>query len=196
MAGTLHPTAGPGPGRSVRSASWWMVAAVVAVAGLIAGTVWAALNVLGLTHRPADFPHAMVPGSLVVELAEGEQAVVYVEAPAAGTARTGGVTVHASNGDPVATHPYPGFLQYDVDGEAGRLGIAVLYFTAPSAGNYTVTATADTSAPAAVRLAVGEDLAGGLVAAVLPPALLTLGMLALAGVLAATPGRRSRRISS
>ena len=88
MAGTLHPTAGPGPGRSVRSASWWMVAAVVAVAGLIAGTVWAALNVLGLTHRPADFPHAMVPGSLVVELADGTRVdtpvVVNVAGPASG----------------------------------------------------------------------------------------------------------------
>lgn len=196
MAGTLHSASAPGPGRSTRSASWWTVAAVVAAAGLITGSVWAALNVLGLTHRPADFPHASVPGSVVIELAEGEQAVVYVEAPSASTARTGGVTVHASNGDPVATHPYPGFLQYDVDGEAGRLGVAVLYFTAPSAGDHTVTAHADTSAPGATRLVVGEDLAHGLVAAVLPPALLALGMLALAGVLAATPGRRSRRSSS
>lgn len=196
MTSTLDPSSSTGPDRSTRSlAPWWVAAGLVAAAGLIVGTVWAVMNMLALVHRPAGFPHTPVPGSVLIELAEGEKAVVYIEASTTGAARAAEVTVRTSDGDAVATHRYSGLVQYDVDGEPGRLGIAVRSFDAPVAGRYTVTAPA-VDGPRGSVLAVGEDLSEGLVAALLPPVLLALGMFVLAGVLAVTPIRHSRPPSS
>jgi len=193
MSSTLDPSSSAGADRSPRSSTpWWVAAGLVAAAGLIVGTVWAAMNVLALGHRPAGFPHTPVPGSVLVELAEGKRAVAYVEASTTAAARAVEVTVRTSDGDAVATHRYSGLVQYDVDGKPGRLGIAVLHFDAPSEGRYTVTAAA-VDGPPGSALAVGEDLSEGLLAALLPPVLLTLGMLVLAGVLAVTPIRHPRR---
>lgn len=172
------------------SRRWWVAAVLVALAGLIVGAAWAAAGLVAQTQRPDDFARAPLPGRVAVDLAAGEHAVAYVEASEVDALRSADVAVRGPDGAPVATRAYPGVLQYDVSGGPGLLGHAVLTFDAPAAGGYTVTAAAPAAGTVAT-LAVGDDLAEGTVGALIPPILLTLGTLALAGVIAATPTLRS-----
>lgn len=192
MSSTLNPSRPTGPARSpLSSRRWWVVAALVAVTGLVAGAAWAAVSFLALTQRPEAFTRALLPGSVAVDLEAGERAVAYVEAPSPDTAQSAEVTVRGPDGHTVATRRYSRLLQYDVTGAPGRRGSAVQSFQAPAAGRYTVAGAAPTADPAPI-LAVGADLADGAVRALLAPSLLALGMLVLAGVLVATPIVRSR----
>ena len=92
----------------------------------------------------------------------------------------------------VPTHPFLGDLIYDVPDQPDRRGNAVSSFDATTAGTYTITTPTEPAAGDPV-LAVGADLTSGVTGALAAPGAFVLGMLVLAGVLAATPSARRHR---
>ncbi|MDT0164924.1 hypothetical protein Q9R32_05080 [Actinotalea sp. AC32] len=163
----------------------YLLAAAIAVVGLVGAGTWAGTALIAEAYRPATFERTAVPGTGTVTLAGGDVRVVYAEGTATPPTPEQ-VHVTAPDGADVPLRPYRGELEYDVpdgtgvggpDGAPGRLGVAVASFTAPEPGSYEVG-----SASGSGTLAVGPDLAPGALRAVTLPA--GLGLLALLGGLA------------
>jgi hypothetical protein len=192
------------------TAGYW-VAAVVAVLGLTAAFVWGAVGISTTQDRVDGFDRLAVPGATTVSVPEPGTMVVYHESaaevaryaeptangrpvtrwdpgtrtivtvPYAGDAPTWqqlGLSVTGPGGVAVPVATYRSSARYDV--APGRAGRAVATFEATTAGPYRVSAPRATEAGA--TLAVGEDIARGMV-------LTTLGatILALVTVLTAVP---------
>lgn len=166
----------------------YVLAAVLAVAGVLGAGVWGGVVVLDRLDAPSTFVRA-VPGQEVA-LSAGEH-VLYVE----GTApeALGTVTVTDPDGVLVVLRPV-GDIRYDVPADlvGGRddvLGTALGAFDADAPGLYglaTERAVAD-----GVRLAVGEDVARAGLRALLPPGALAVLTLVAAVALAARTASRS-----
>lgn len=166
------------------------LAALVLAVGLLAAGVWAAAAVLDQIQRPADFVRTAVPGSVSVTLNQVGAHVVYFETrPAEASDRysrpdSSLVTVTGPRGSDLQVRPYPAQLRYDYD---GALGTAVAVFDTQRTGTHVVSMA---SSGAAGQMAVGDDLAPGLLTALLPPALTALASLVLAVLLVWAPTRR------
>lgn len=161
-------------------------AVLVAAAGVVVALVWAVTALLDQVQRPAQFSRADLPGEVAVELTQPGPHVIHHETTAGSVGmpavRASDIEVRDPDGARVVVQPHTADLRYD---HAGMLGTAVGVFTATRTGTYVI------SAPTAAggSLAVGDDLAPGVVRAIALPALTALGSLALAAALVLSPAR-------
>lgn len=169
----------------------YVLAAVLAVVGVVGAGVWGGIVVLDRLDAPSTFVRA-VPGE-EVELAAGEH-VLYVEGAAPES--LGPVSVKDPDGAPVDLRPV-GDIRYDVPADlvGGRddvLGTALGAFDADAPGAYTLAA--EQAVAGGVRLAVGEDVArAGLRALLLPGAVAAVTLVAAVVLAARTASRSSTR---
>lgn len=194
------PPRRPGPGLPLT------MAAAVAVIGLTASIVWAAVGLSDQTRRPADMATTSTPGTVVVQIARPGTHVVYLERAVSPEARgidydlgliPSDVTVTGPDGQFVDVRPYTLDLRYDSPrGGGGVVGQAFAAFDAGKPGKYVV-ATEVALSDATALLAVGDDLAPGVLRAILLPALTGVFALAVAIAIAARAlilfRRRNRR---
>ena len=168
----------------------YVLAALIAVIGVAAATVWLATALVDQVQRPADFARADVPGSVSVTLSQTGPHLVYVEVPRddAVPRLVDDLSVTDPAGDRVDVREYRLALQYDL--ADGHLATAVASFDAERTGTYVVTADGVRAVPAGTRIAVGDDLAPALLRAVLPP--LLTGLIRLAAALTLALGTLSR----
>lgn len=170
------------------------LAAVVAIVGLTASIVWAAVGLADQTRRPAAMVTTTTPGSVIVQITTPGTHVVYLESAVATTARdlvpslgltASDVTVTAPDARAVETRDYPLDVRYDSPrGGPDVVGQAFAEFDADQSGIYVVAtdvALEDTTA----RIAVGDDLAPGVLRAILLPILTGIFSFVVAIVLAA-----------
>lgn len=169
------------------------VAAAVAVVGLTASVVWAAVGLADQTRRPAEMVTTTTPGSVVVQITRPGTHVVYLESAVSTAARdlvpslgltAADVTVTGPDAHTVETRGYTLDVRYDSPrGGSGVVGQAFAAFDADRSGTYVVAtdvALEDTTA----RIAVGDDLAPGVLRAILLPLLTGTFSLIAAIVLA------------
>jgi hypothetical protein len=192
------------------TAGYW-VAAVVVVLGLTAAFLWGAVGIHTTGDRVEGFARLAVPGVTTVALTDPGTMVIYHESaaevaryaeptatgrpatrwdpatrtivtvPVAADAPTWeqlGLQVTGPGGAAVPVATYRSSARYDL--QPGRAGRAVATFPATTPGPYRVSAARVTEAGA--TLAVGDDIARGMVVT-------TLGatILALMTVLVAVP---------
>jgi hypothetical protein len=195
-----HPSE-PGRTRSqgarpgLRAFGPWLLVLLVLAVGLTSSVVWGVATVTRQLDLPRTLARAAVPASVAVDVDARSPLVVYWERPAdrdggdpAGPGLTAAdLAVTAPDGEPVPVLPYTGELTYDLPDEA-LIGTAVGVVVPGTPGVYRFGAP---GAPAGTRLAVGPDLAPGLVRALLLPAGGVLVTLLAAGVLAARAATRS-----
>jgi len=171
--------------------------ALLAAVGVTAAGLWGVTAVLDQIQRPEEFVRVDIPGEVSVSMTSTGRHVVYYEGaeprPVAEQ-----IDVTGPDGAGVAVRGYGLDLQYDVpgtndsQGEGGQVGTAVGVFTTDQTGTFTVGTEASTDGV----LAVGDDLAPGVLRAVVLPALLGVLALVSASVLAVwtavrTPAGRS-----
>lgn len=179
--GPTRPTAGARRSAGPRRA--YLLAGLVALAGLLGAGAWASLALLAEVDRPAGFERITTPGEGQVRLDEDVTSVVFAEQ--AGPPDPSQITVTGPDGEPVPVRPYRGDLRYDVPGSDGDVATAVAMFVAPSAGTYHVGSTTFDGV-----LAVGPDLAAGTVRAVTWPSVAALVALAVGVAIAVRAAAR------
>lgn len=169
------------------------MAAAVAVVGLTASIVWAAVGLADQTRRPADMVTTTTPGTVSVHITRPGTHVVYLESVVPTQARqlapsvaltAADIAVTAPDGSTVPTRGYSLDVRYDSPrGSGDVVGQAFAAFDADNPGSYTVATDVTLSDPAA-RIAVGDDLAPGVLRAVLLPLLTGVFSLVAAILLA------------
>jgi hypothetical protein len=207
---TLPPVPSLQARKRPSTAGYW-VAAVVVVLGLTAAFLWGAVGIHTTGDRVDGFARLAVPGATTVSVTDPGTMVIYHESAAevaryatptangrpatrwdpgtrtlvtvsfpadAPTWEQLGLQVSGPSGAVLPVATYRSSARYDL--EPGRAGRAVATFPATTPGPYRVSAARATEAGA--TLAVGEDVARGVV-------LTTLGatVLALMTVLVAVP---------
>jgi hypothetical protein len=188
---TLPPIPPPQVRTRPSAAGYW-IAAVVAVLGLTAAFLWGATGISATQDRVDGFDRLAVPGATTVSVTAPGTMVVYHESAAevaryAEPTATGrpvtrwdpatrtiitvrypsdaptwqqlGLSVTGPGGVAVPVATYRSSARYDL--EPGRAGRAVATFEATTAGPYRVSAARATEAGA--TLAVGRDIARGVV---------------------------------
>jgi hypothetical protein len=205
------------------TAGYW-VAAVVAVLGLTAAFLWGAIGIHTTGDRVDGFDRLAVPGAATVSVTNAGTMVVYhesaaevaryVEPTATGRPATRwdpgtrtivtvasaadaptwqqlGLQVTGPGGVAVPVATYRSSARYDL--EPGRAGRAVATFQATTAAPYRVSAARATEAGA--TLAVGDDIAHGMVVTTLGATILALVTVVVTVVVAvATYQARSRTL--
>ncbi len=154
-------------GKRVSTAGYWIALAIL-VGGIASAVVWGIASVVDVADRADGFPHATVPGDVVVQVTEAGDQMVYFSGATDASHTSLGLEVVAPDGASIPLTPYDLTLEVDV---AGRLGRAVATFPAATAGTYRVKS--DPIAGYSGTVAVGENVVKGM----LPDA---LGALALA----------------
>jgi hypothetical protein len=206
------------------TAGYW-VAAIVAVLGLTAALVWGAVGTSTTQDQVDGFDRLAVPGATTVTVTNPGTMVVYHESAAevaryaepTATGRSAtrwdpgtrttvtvrypsdaptwqqlGLSVTGPGGAAVPVATYRSSARYDLD--PGRAGRAVATFEATTAGPYRVSAARATEAGA--TLAMGDDIARGVVLTRLGVVILGLVTMLVAVPLAVvTYQARSRTIS-
>jgi hypothetical protein len=173
------------------AAMHWLVAGgLIAMLGVSAAAIWAVSSVLATVKSPDHFARAAVPGTAVVQLAAGDNPVVYYEGPDTPTASNLGLRVTSPDGELVRTSAYRGDLRYDTNGGTGR---AIVTFHARIAGEYRISTTMRTGADA--RIAVGDSVARSVAYDLIGPALVTAAAVILALVCAAVPFTRPANLA-
>lgn len=173
----------------------YVPALLVAVVGVLVATVWIVAGVLDQVQRPPEFSRADLPGTVAVTLTQTGTHVVYVEADRAGTPdligqiRTDQIIVTGPSGEVLPVRSYGSELRYDAPDNL--VGTAVGVFDNARTGTFTVATTAqDVQGLPDARLAVGDDLAPGVVRAIGLPALTALFSVVAGVVLAVLTSRR------
>jgi hypothetical protein len=187
-----RPPIPPRQARTRPSTAGYWIAAVVAALGLTAAFLWGAIGIHTTQDRVDGFARVAVPGATTVAVTDPGTMVVYhesaaevaryVEPTASGRSATRwdpgtrtvvtvrypadaptwqqlGLSVTGPGGVAVPVATYRSSSRYDL--EPGRAGRAVATFEATTPGAYRVTAAR--SAEAGAMLAVGDDIAGGVV---------------------------------
>ena len=214
----------PRQARKRPSTTGYWVAAIVAVLGLTAAFLWGAIGIHTTGDRVDSFARLAVPGATTVSVTDpgtmviyhesaaevaryaeptangrpatrwdpGTRTVVTVRYPAdAPTWQQLGLQVTGPGGATVPVATYRSSARYDL--EPGRAGRAVATFQATTAGPYRVSAARATEGGA--TLAVGENIARGMVVTTLGATILTLMTVLTAVPLAvATYQARSRSL--
>jgi hypothetical protein len=171
-------------------------AILVATAGLAVGLIWGLTALVDQVQRPGEFTRTPLPGQVQVALTQPGPHVIYHEvAPDSGATRSlpaAEVDIRDPDGALVPVEPYSADLRYDHD---GVLGSAVGLFSAPRTGTYLVTAADGAGVGGAI--AVGDDLAPGVIRAIALPALTAGGALVVAVLIVLMPAlaRRAAPIS-
>jgi hypothetical protein len=204
------------------TAGYW-VAAVIAVLGLMAAFLWGAAGINNTQDRVDSFDRLAVPGATTVTVTDPGTMVAYHESAAevaryaeptanariatrwdpgtrttvrypsdAPTWQQLGLQVTGPGGAAVPVATYRSSARYDL--EPGRAGRAVATFEATTAGPYRVSAARAIEAGA--TLAVGDDIASGVLLTRLGAVILGLVTMLVAVPLAVvTYLARSRTVS-
>ena len=185
-APTSLPLAKIRPGRV-----WYWVALAV----FLAGVAWAVVALVVVFRQVDSFPRVPDPGQGVISLTHGGGYVIYYEGPGASTGNVppghADVTDVSGSGKVTSLTSFSGSMTYQIGSREGS-AVANLQIAAP--GRFLVRATSP-GAPPGSHLAIGSNLSGGIVAAVLPSLLLILGAIAgaiVVGVVRHTRIRRAR----
>lgn len=192
-----YPPAAPLPATSdqmVRPAkSWFVVAALIAVVGIVIGAVILVAGIRGFLDRIDDFARADLPATLQVEIADTGGYSIYHEYDGAsgddGYAPDPDVTVTDPAGEPVVLDIYDSSVTYSAGGHEGE---GVFTFHADEPGIYEVAATGEPGN----GIAVGRGVGSGLVGAILGGLAIGLVAVVAGGILAIVVGvkrGRSRR---
>lgn len=168
---------------------YWL-AALVAIGAIVLATGYGAVAAWDAWRAPDAFERTVLGGQLAVELAAGDEAVVYVEANGTPSAATLGLTVASPAGEPVPVGPYPGILQYD---RGDTLATAVGRFVAPIDGTYEVRSD---DAGLVGALAVGPDIGTGLADALALAGLIAGLGIVLCAAIAVAASLAGRRVTS
>ena len=220
---TLPPLPSLQPRQRPSTAGYW-VAAVVAVLGLTAAFLWGAVGIHTTGDRVDGLARLAVPGATTVSVTDPGTMVIYHESqgevaryvdPTANARPTTrwdpgtrtivtvrypsdaptweqlGLTVTGPGGATVPVATYRSSARYDL--EPGRAGRAVATFPATTPGAYRVAAARASEAGA--TLAVGQDLALGMVATTLGAVILGLVTVLVAVPLAVVTYRARSRTS-
>ena len=182
-APTSMPPAKIRPGRV-----WYLVALAV----FLAGVAWVVVALVVLFGRVDSFPRVPDPGQGVISLTHSGGYVIYYEGPGAsnGNVPAGGVHVTAVSGSgPVKITSFSGSMTYQIGSREGS-AVANLQIAAP--GRFLVQATSS-GAPPGSHLAIGSNLSGGILAAVIPSLVLVLAAIVGAIVVAVVRRTRIRR---
>lgn len=189
MNTSLGKTRPRGPGTGLQLT----MATAVAVIGLTASIVWAAVGLSDQIRRPADMATNTTPGTVIVQISRPGTHVVYLESSVPMAARDlapdfglapSDVTVTGPDGKDIEVRSYPLDVRYDSPrGTGGAVGHAFAAFDAGEPGDYVV-ATDVAVADRAARMAVGDDLAPGVLRAILLPILTGIFAVAVAIMLA------------
>jgi hypothetical protein len=166
-------------------------AILVATSGLAVGLIWGVTALVDQVQRPGQFARTALPGQVQVELTQPGPHVIYHEvAPDSGPTRwlpASEVDIRDPDGAQVPVEPYSSDLRYDYDGVVGR---AVGLFSAPRTGTYLVTVAGRSGVSGAI--AVGDDLAPGVIRAIVLPALTAGAALAVAALIVLRPATARR----
>ena len=160
----------PSAPKRASTLGYWLAGLVglAAVAGAIA---WFVLGFTGLGDRVDDLERVPIPGSAVVTLEQGKNAVYY-EGRGDPSLQ---IRLRALDGIDVVVGPHGGDVTYDVNGHSGR---SVAGFTLERSGDYELSV----DGPRGV-LAVGKGVGGRIVSAILGGLGIFFGGLLLCGVL-------------
>ena len=164
----------------------------VALAVFLAGVAWGAVAVVASVGRVDSFQRVPYPGTGVISLARGGY-VVYYEGTGAssGDVPAGHIDVTPLSGSPDVGNmtPYSGSLTYQF---GSRAGAAILSLPITRSGRFRVQATSS-AAPPGSHLAFGSSIAGWIVAAAVPTAVLMLAGIVGAIVVAIIRHTRAKR---
>ncbi|MDQ4069767.1 MAG: hypothetical protein M3203_09920 [Actinomycetota bacterium] len=173
----------------------YVVAAVLALVGLVVGVGGLVRGFTQLSDTVDRFPRMDVPGSARFDFAAPGDFTLYYESAGAAD---GVVTVSLppvqvaltaeQGGQVVSLEEYEGSFDYSV---GGRDGTALATFRIDTPGTYVLTADAPVP-PGAARLAIGKGLGGALAQTVVPGLFLAGALIAAAVVAIATAVRRRR----
>lgn len=162
----------------------------VALAVFLAGVAWAVVAVVVLFGHVDSFPRVPDPGQGVISLTHSGGYVIYYEGPGAssGNVPPGGVRVipESAGASVKSITAFSGSLTYQIGSREGK-AVANLQIAAP--GRFLVRATSS-GAPPGSHLAIGSNLSGGIVAAVIPSVVLILA--AIIGVIVVAVVRHTR----
>ncbi len=143
--------------------SWFVVAALIGVVGIIIAVVILARSIGTYADRIDDFDRALLPATLEVEIADTGGYSIYHEYDGAdgdyGFAYDPDVTVTDPSGDLVPLDDYVGSVTYSASGHEGE---GLFTFAADEPGAYQVSATGDTGSGIAVGRGVGRGLVGAI----------------------------------
>jgi hypothetical protein len=191
----LEPNAAASaPGSSARlrpTRAWYWVALGI----FLAGVAWAVIATVALIGRVDSFPRVPDPGSGVISLTHSGGYLIYYEGPGAssGNPPAGDVRVRPLSGSAVQSiKAYSSSLTYQFGNHDG-IAVASLQIARP--GRFLVTATSAT-APAGSDLAVGSNIAGGIVTIALPGVILVLAGFGSAIAIAIIRHSRAKRARS
>ncbi|KAB7745428.1 hypothetical protein GA707_05725 [Nostocoides sp. F2B08] len=171
------------------TAGYWL-GALVAILATVAALMWGTTTFLDWRSHLQDFSRLTADGTISVSVTDPGRFFVYLEHDrSTAVPTTPAVTVTGPSGEEAALRAYGAQLRYDVPGEPGQVGDAVLSFAADRTGTYAVV-VADLEPGTAV--AVGDHLARGWISPVVGSVALLLGGLLLGTVIViVTAARRA-----
>ena len=185
---TAAPTSVP-PAKIRPGRVWYWVALAV----FLAGVAWAVVASVVLFGRVDSFPRVPDPGQGVISLTHSGGYVIYYEGPGASTGNVppGNVTVTdlSGSGKVTSVTSFSGSMTYQIGSREGS-AVANLQIAAP--GRFLVRATSS-GAPPGSHLAIGSNLSGGILAAVIPSLVLVLGAIVGAVVVGVVRHTRIKR---
>ena len=186
-ASAVAPVAPP-PAKLRPGRVWYWVALAV----FLAGVAWGVVAFVASVGRVDSFQRVPYPGTGVISLTRGDY-VIYYEGPGAssGDVPAGNVNVLPLSGSPDVGNmtSYSGSLTYQFGSHEGK-AIASLPIT--RSGRFRVRSTAS-AAPSGSHLAFGSSIAGWIVAAAVPTAVLVLAGIVGAIVVAIIRHTRAKR---
>lgn len=171
---------------------------LLAVAALVLGAAWAVTGLLLINSAVDSFPRVPEPGSATLILPRGGYIVYYEgRGASAGTVPAGNIDVRPLSATGavgrIAAYPASSSMTYAF---GGREGSAVATVQIDQPGRFAVRATAPDGAPAGADLAFGPSIAGWIVAAVAPAALLAVAGIGGGITVAVIRHRRIRRAAA
>lgn len=191
-ASAVAPVAPP-PAKLRPGRVWYWVALAV----FLAGVAWGVVSLIAIVGRVDSFQRVPLPGTGVVSLTRGDY-VIYYEGPGVSRGNVPGVPgmhIHmdslfewAADGDITMTR-YHSWLNYQIGSHEDT---AVLTLQIPVSGRYRVQSTSP-EAPPGSYLAFGSNIAGLIVATVVPAAVLVLAGIVGAIMVAIIRHKRAKR---
>lgn len=193
---SAYPPAPVAGGRPVvgPSKAWFVVAGLVAVAGIVVAVVVLVRTFTGWFDRIDDFDRAPLPAELGVEITETGGYSIYHEFPGAAEqdlSTPPQVTVTGPDGSQVPLDDYDTSVTYETPDHEGR---GAYTFSAEVPGTYLVSATGRPASAIAVGRGVGRGLVTGIVAAVVIGLVAVIAALVLAVVVGVKRSRNRNRL--
>ncbi|MBF6171477.1 hypothetical protein [Nocardia blacklockiae] len=178
------------------SGRWYVLAAALAVAGIVGAMVIGVTSFVRLSDRVDGFQRVPIPGSSDVRIGDTGGYTMYFEYPnASAVAFRGSVNVRllGPDGASIPLEDYSSALTYNFGGHEGRAGFS---FDAPRPGTYHVVTQGDSGVTAAIGRGIGGSIGATVLLALgVGAAGVILGLVVLI-VVAVRRGSSKRRIAA